>query len=106
MTKQDDTHKDFDRVYWFMIVVLLAGMLVTAILTVEQTQKRHTLYQQIAVMRADIHALQIEEERLIIEQQTFSATPTIAKRSAIELKMFYPDDKHRLVLSSATPDKK
>lgn len=109
-TSQKQSHNtdtpsgDFSRLYWFGIFVMLLATLVTAILTVEQTQTRHTLYQQIANVRADVRALKVEEERLIIEQQTFSATPIVAKRSAIELKMFYPDDAHRLVLSPAVPD--
>lgn len=97
--------RNFDRVYWFVIATLLMITLVAAIFTVKQTQMRHQTYQQIAQLRSDIRALQIEEERLIIEQQTFSSTPTVAKRSAIELKMFYPDGDHRLVLSSTAPNK-
>lgn len=86
------------RLYWFLMLLFVLVILVSAVATAKQTQERHDLYQELVDLRDKIRTLKIEEQRLIIEQQTFSATPHIAKRSVVELKMFYPNDSDRLVL--------
>lgn len=105
MSQQDSpTGSDGSRLYWFMMVLFVVIILMSAIATTKQTQTRHDLYQQLMDLRKQTRALKVEEQRLIIEQQTFSATPHIAKRAITELKMFYPNDTSRLVLTPPIPD--
>ena len=48
--------------------------------------------------------MHIEEQRLLIEQQTFSATPQVARRAVSELGMFFPVGEHRRIIAPADPD--
>lgn len=84
--------------YWFVLLMIGIAILVLAVLSVLQVQYRHDTYQELARAVRDFNQMKLEEERLLLEQQTFSATPTVVERSVGELAMFYPDDKHRLVL--------
>lgn len=49
-------------------------------------------------MKVEYRNLQIENQRLIIEQQTFSATPQIASRAVTQLSMYSPSTKDKLIL--------
>lgn len=87
------------RSYWLVMAVLIATILLMGVLSNLQIQKRHQLYRELSNVRQAYNEMRIEEKRLIIEQQTFSATPTVAKRAVNELGMFYPVDKSRLVVT-------
>lgn len=91
-----------NRPYWFAMGILAAAILFTAMLIVKQTQERHKTYASLAVLEDQYRRMHITEQRLLIEQQTFSSTPVVAKRAVNDLRMFYPDDKHRKVI--APPD--
>ncbi len=87
------------RNYWFVMASLVLIILATAIKTVHQTQERHAVYRELSQAKQAYRDMHIEEQRLIIEQQTFSATPIVAQRAVTELGMFYPVDKNRLVIT-------
>lgn len=85
--------------FWFLVGLLAVGILMTATATVRQTQKRHQTYADLSDLQKQYRKMHIEEQRLLIEQQTFSATPVVAKRAVSDLRMFYPDDRHRKVIA-------
>lgn len=89
----------FNRPYWFAMLALVVCILVSATQTIKQTQVRHQTYAKLFEMQQEYRKMYTEEQRLLIEQQTFSATPVVAKRAVNDLKMFYPDDKHRRVVA-------
>lgn len=88
------------RSYWFVLFGLVVLVLVLAVHIVKQTQERHDTYRQLSQARQAYQSMQIEEARLIIEQQTFSATPQVAQRAVNELGMFYPVEKNRVVVTT------
>lgn len=88
-----------NRPYWFAMAILAGAILFTAMLVVKQTQERHKVYAALATLEDNYRRMHITEQRLLIEQQTFSSTPVVAKRAVNDLRMFYPDDKHRKVIS-------
>lgn len=90
------------RSYWFVLIVLVVLILMMGVWTNEQIQERHRLYRELSFERQAYQKMQTEAQRLIIEQQTFSATPTVAGRAVNELNMFYPTQKHRLVVAEPT----
>lgn len=87
------------RSYWFMLVFLTVLILMMGVWTNEQIQERHQIYRELSSEIQAYQKMQIEAQRLIIEQQTFGATPTVAGRAVGELNMFYPTDKHRLIIT-------
>lgn len=89
------------RSYWFVLVMLVVLILMMGVWTNEQIQERHRLYRELSAERQAHQKMQIEAQRLIIEQQTFSATPTVAGRAVNELNMFYPTGKHRMVVADS-----
>lgn len=69
----------------------------------KQTQAHHEAYRQLQQLKEELTAMQVEKQRLLIEQQTFSATPQIARRAVSELGMFFPvGDSRRIISSSAS----
>lgn len=88
------------RMYWFVVAVLLMAVIILGVMNVEQIQERHKVYRELSVARQDYRTMRTEEERLIIEQQTFSATATVAQRAVTELGMFYPSQTHRIIVPS------
>lgn len=86
------------RSYWFVMAGLVLVILITAVKTAHQTQERHEVYRKLTQARQQYQSLQTEETRLIIEQQTFSATPIVAQRAVVELGMFYPTQKNRIII--------
>lgn len=87
-----------NRPYWFAMLALMLGIMVSAMMVIRQTQVRHETYAGLFALQKDYRKMHTEEQRLLIEQQTFSATPVVAKRAVTDLKMFYPDDAHRKVI--------
>lgn len=86
------------RGYWFMMTVLCVLILAVAVKKIEQTQTRHQLFIELSTARQNYRQMHTEEQKLIIEQQTFSATPIVARRAVSELSMFYPLEKDRIVI--------
>lgn len=82
--------------YRLIVAGLLFGILITGVMIATQTQKRHQTYQELTRLRQQLVAMQVEESRLLIEQQTFSATPQVARRAVRELGMHYPTKKERI----------
>lgn len=82
--------------YRLIIAGLLLAILVTGVLTVLQVQERHKIYQEIARLKREMTVMKVEESSLIIEQQMFSATPQVARRSVSELSMYYPTKKEQV----------
>lgn len=82
--------------YRLVIIMLLLAILMTGMMIATQTQDRHHAYQELIRLKQELTAMQIEESRLLIEQQTFSATPQVAKRAAGELSMYYPSKKEQI----------
>lgn len=91
------------RSYWFAMMALVLFILIGAIKTAHQTQERHETYRLLVQARQQYQKLQTEETRLIIEQQTFSATPIVAQRSVVELGMFFPTKDNRLIIHAEEP---
>lgn len=87
------------RLYYFLMMCLVLFILWLATVCAKQTQYRHDLYTQLAKTQTHYHNLKTEEQRLIIEQQTYSAIPIVAKRATNELNMFYPVQKDRIVIA-------
>lgn len=88
-------------VYRLILGCLFVAILATGVLISIQTQKRHANYRTLQLLKKELAVLKVEEQRLLIEQQTFSATPQVAKRAVDELGMFLPTKKHRVVVSPA-----
>lgn len=85
-------------VYGAVMILLAIGVIWTAILTAEQVQQYHEDYMALQKMKVEHRNLQIENQRLVIEQQTFSATPQIASRAVTQLGMYSPSTKDKLIL--------
>lgn len=90
------------RVYWFVMAVLCCVILTAGVQNVKQVLHRHELYRKLATARAEHQRLITEEQRLLIEQQTLSATPIVAKRAKAELLMDYPDEHQRIMVLAPT----
>ena len=85
-------------VYAVVMFMLAAAIIWTAVITAEQVQQYHRDYMALQKMKVEHRNLQIENQRLIIEQQTFSATPQIASRAVTQLGMYSPSTKDKLIL--------
>lgn len=90
-------------VYGLAMLVIILLILWTGVLTVEQVQDYHHQYTELQKLKREQRKLEIEHQRLLIEQQTFSATPQIAKRAVAELNMYYPQLSDRMILQSNPP---
>lgn len=84
--------------YAVSMLLLVIAILWTGISVVEQIQTYHKSYNQLSKLKRDFRALQIEHQRMMIEQQTFSGTPQVTNRAATELNMFYPDFSDRMII--------
>lgn len=90
-------------IYAVLMGILLTLILWTGINTVRQIQAYHQQYTELQKTKKEYRKLQIERQRLLIEQQTFSATPQIARRAVTELNMFYPKLTDRLIIQMPVP---
>ena len=77
-------------VYFVMMLLIAIGIIWTAVMTAAQIQTYHQDYKMLQDMQRQQRKLQVEYQRLLIEQQTFSATPQIASRAVTELGMYLP----------------
>ena len=90
----------FNVVSIYVVVLLLLAVAIvwSGIKTAEGVQQYHQDYKALQDMKKQEHNLQVEHQRLLIEQQTFSATPQIASRAVAELGMFSPTLKDKLII--------
>ncbi|MDN5620955.1 MAG: cell division protein FtsL [Psychrobacter sp.] len=85
-------------IYVVVLVLLAAAIVWSGIKTAEEVQQYHQDYKTLQDMKKQERKLQIEHQRLLIEQQTFSATPQIASRAVAELGMYSPTLKDKLII--------
>lgn len=91
-------------IYVVFMLLLAVAIVMTGVKAAEQVQQYHQDYKTLQDMKKQYRKLQVEHQRLLIEQQTFSATPQIASRAVAELGMFTPRLKDKLILQpSAAP---
>ena len=90
----------FNVVSIYVVVLLLLAVAIvwSGIKTAEGVQQYHQDYKTLQDMKKQERKLQVEHQRLLIEQQTFSATPQIASRAVAELGMFSPTLKDKLII--------
>ena len=91
------------RIYAVIMLALAAAIIWTGIKTAESVQQYHQDYKSLQDMKKQERKLQIERQRLLIEQQTFSATPQIAGRAVAELGMYSPTLKDKLIIQPGAP---
>jgi len=91
------------RIYAVIMLVLAVLIISTGIKTAESVQQYHQDYKSLQDMKKQERKLQIERQRLLIEQQTFSATPQIAGRAVAELGMYSPTLKDKLIIQPGAP---
>ena len=89
---------NISNIYVAILVLLAAGIVWSGIKTAEGVQQYHQDYKTLQDMKKQERKLQVEHQRLLIEQQTFSATPQIASRAVSELGMFSPTLKDKLII--------
>ena len=85
-------------IYVVVLLLLAAAIIWSGIKTAEGVQQYHQDYKALQDMKKQERKLQIEHQRLLIEQQTFSATPQIASRAVAELGMFSPTLEDKLII--------
>ena len=90
-------------IYVVLLLLLAAAIIWSGIKTAENVQQYHQDYKTLQDMTKQERKLQIEHQRLLIEQQTFSATPQIASRAVGELGMYSPTIKDKLIIQPAAP---
>jgi cell division protein FtsL len=85
-------------IYVAVLLIIAAAIVWSGIKTAEGVQQYHQDYKTLQDMKKQERKLQVEHQRLLIEQQTFSATPQIASRAVSELGMFSPTLKDKLII--------
>lgn len=90
------------RLYSVAMLVLVVAILWTGLSVVEQVQTYQQHYTELSQLKKEFRHMQVERQRMLIEQQTFSATPQIVNRAVTQLHMFYPELSNRLIIR-ATP---
>ena len=90
-------------IYVLILLLLAAGIIWSGIKTAEGVQQYHQDYKTLQDMKKQQRKLQVEHQRLLIEQQTFSATPQIASRAVAELNMYSPTLKDKLIIQLGAP---
>ena len=88
-------------IYVVLLLLLAAAIIWSGIKTAENVQQYHQDYKTLQDMTKQERKIQIEHQRLLIEQQTFSATPQIASRAVGELGMYSPTIKDKLIIQPA-----
>lgn len=86
-------------VYWLVLTLLTALILITGASISLQSQERHRTYRTLQELKRTHANLKREEQRLMIEQQTFSATSQVVRLSVDKLGMFYPTKQHQQIIT-------
>ncbi len=90
-------------IYVVLLLLLATSIVWSGIKTAEGIQQYHQDYKTLQDMKKQQRKLQVEHQRLLIEQQTFSATPQIASRAVSELNMYTPTLKDKLIIQLGAP---
>lgn len=90
-------------IYMVCMLLLATAIVWTGVRVAEQVQQYHQDYRVLQDMRKQYRKLQVEHQRLLIEQQTFSSTPQIASRAVAELGMYSPGLNDKLILQPSAP---
>ncbi|UNU72668.1 cell division protein FtsL [Moraxella nasovis] len=90
------------KVCFLVLGVLFVACLWAGASVARQTQEHHNAYRDLQKLKSEMIRLKIEEQRLLIEQQTFSSTPQVAQRATTELGMFFPTNDDRQVIVPAS----
>lgn len=89
-------------IYWLALILLVVFILLTGASISLQAQERHQTYRTLQNLKQDYAILKSEEQRLLIEQQTFGDTSQVVRLSVDKLGMFYPTKQHRQVITPAS----
>lgn len=99
--------KEHGGVSLYGIIMIMLGLIVlwsgTRLVTQIHTTREH--YQELQQLKSEFRNLQIEHQRLLAEQQTFSTTPKTAYRAVVELNMYYPQLSERIILQPQSSNK-
>ena len=90
-------------IYVVMLLLIAAAIVWSGVKTAENVQQYHQDYKTLQDMKKQERKLQVEHQRLLIEQQTFSSTPQIASRAVAELGMYSPTLKDKMIIQPAAP---
>ena len=93
-----DTEYRGVSLYAVAMMLLVIAILWTGVSVVEQIQTYHQQYGELQKLKKQFRQLQMEHQRMLIEQQTFSATPQVTNRAVTELNMFYPNLSDRMII--------
>lgn len=93
-----DTEYRGVSLYAVAMMLLVIAILWTGVSVVEQIQSYHQQYGELQKLKKQFRQLQMEHQRMLIEQQTFSATPQVTNRAVTELNMFYPNLSDRMII--------
>lgn len=96
--------KSLMGIYVFVMVVLAVMIVVMAVRLSGQVQKYRQDYKMLQDMKSEYRKLQVEHQKLLIEQQTFSAMPIITSRAVHELGMRLPSSADKLILQPNITD--
>ncbi|XID75141.1 cell division protein FtsL [Alkanindiges sp. WGS2144] len=87
--------------HWLLPGLLVVVLVGSAMSVVHQVFLYREEFKQLQKVRSQREKLDVEWSRLLIEQQTFGATPQIGGRAVISLRMYSPPPSQTVVL--ATP---
>lgn len=101
---QSDSSFGMIRLCRLVLGLLVVAIIWTGVSISVQTQAHHESYRNLQRLKKELTSMQVEEQRLLIEQQTFSATPQVARRAVSELGMFFPAGDSRRVIAPTAND--
>ncbi|MEY2862390.1 MAG: hypothetical protein RLY58_97 [Pseudomonadota bacterium] len=87
---------------WLVIFALAGGIVSSALGVAYQVFLHRQTFQALQKANKQREALDVEWGRLLIEQQTFGATPQIGSRAVTFLRMYSPPAAQTVVLSTPT----
>ena len=94
-----DTEYRGVSLYTVAMMLLVIAILWTGVSVVEQIQTYHQQYGELQKLKKQFRQLQMEHQRMLIEQQTFGATAQIGSRAVTQLRMFSPPAAQTVVIS-------
>ena len=94
-----DTEYRGVSLYTVAMMLLVIAILWTGVSVVEQIQTYHQQYGELQKLKKQFRQLQMEHQRMLIEQQTFGATAQIGTRAVTQLRMYSPPVSQSVVIS-------